>query len=68
MLTLQALTYTQGNDQTSRPIWNYATGTDILERVLNWIAFSNSTAGKCTPMLVIKQQEHETTSTTNEQK
>ena len=24
---LQALTYIEGNDQTGRPIWNYATGT-----------------------------------------
>ena len=26
-VTLQALMYTEGNDRTSRPIWNYATGT-----------------------------------------
>ena len=40
---------------------------DILERVLNRIAISNSTAGKCAPMQVIKQPEHERTSTTEEQ-
>ena len=27
MLALQALMYIEGNDQTRRPIWNYATGT-----------------------------------------
>ena len=27
MLTLQALTYIEGNDRTSGSIWNYATGT-----------------------------------------
>ena len=27
MITLQALTYIAGNDQTGGPIWNYATGT-----------------------------------------
>ena len=27
MLTLQSLTYIEGNNQTSGPIWNYATGT-----------------------------------------
>ena len=27
MLTLQALTYNEGNDETGGPIWNYATGT-----------------------------------------
>ena len=41
---------------------------DILERVLNRIALSNSTAGKCVPMEVIKQPEHGRTSTTEEQK
>ena len=41
---------------------------DILERVLNWIALSNSTAGKSAPMQVIKQPEHWRTSTTKEQK
>ena len=28
------------------------------ERVLNWIALSNSTAGKCILIQVIKQPEH----------
>ena len=41
---------------------------DILERMLNRIALSNSTAGKCAPMQVIKQPEHGRTSTTEEQK
>ena len=27
MLTLQALTYIEGNDRTGGSIWNYATGT-----------------------------------------
>ena len=31
---------------------------DILERLLNWIALSNSTLGKFAPMQVIKQPEH----------
>ena len=41
---------------------------DNLGRVLNRIALSNSIAGKCTPMQVIKQAEHGKTSTTKEQK
>ena len=41
---------------------------DILERVLNQIALSNSTAGKCAPIQVVKQPEHRKTSTTEEQK
>ena len=61
MLTLQALAYIEGNDQTG---WN----PGILERVLNQIVLSNSTVGKCTPMQVIKQPEHGRTSTTEEQK
>ena len=59
MLALKVLTYIEGNDQTGRPIWNYATRT---------VAFSNSTAGKYVPMQVIKQPEHGRTSTTDEQK
>ena len=62
MVTLQSLNYIEGNNWTGRPIWNYATGT--LERILNWIRLSNLTAGKCTPMQVIKQPEHGRTSTT----
>ena len=62
MLTLQALTYIERNDQTDGSIWNYATETlDILERVLNWMALSNSAVGMCTPMKVIKQPKHERT-------
>ena len=41
---------------------------DILERMLKRIALSSSTAGKCTPIQVMKQPEHEKTSTTEEQK
>ena len=41
---------------------------DILERVLNQIALSNLTVGKCVPMQVIKEPEHRRTSTTEEQK
>ena len=41
---------------------------DILEWLLNRMAFSNSTTGKCAPMQVIKQPEHGRTSTTDEQK
>ena len=42
--------------------------TSGLERVLNQITLSNSTAGKCTPMQNMKQPEHGRTSTTKEQK
>ena len=68
VLTLQALAYIKGKDRTSGPIWNDHRNPDILEKVLNWITLSNSTAGKCTPMQVIKQAEHGRTSTTEEQK
>ena len=54
MLTLQALAYNEGNNQTGGPIWKYATGTFKL----NQIKLSNSTVGKCAPMQVIKQPEH----------
>ena len=61
MLTLQALMNNEGNDRTGGPIWNYATGKgrvkEILERVLNQIALSNSTVGNFSPMQVIKQPE-----------
>ena len=70
MLTLQALMNNEGNDRTGGPIWNYATGKgrvkEILERVLNQIVLSNSTLGNFSPMQVIKQPEHGTTSTTEE--
>ena len=69
MLTLQTLVYTEGSDQTGGPIWDYVTTTlNILERVLNRIALSDSTVGKCAPMQVIKQPEHGGTSTTEEQR
>ena len=43
MLTLQALMYIEGNDGTSKHIWNYVhSNPDILERVLNRIVLSNS--------------------------
>ena len=41
---------------------------DILERVLNQITLSNSTAWKCAPMQVIKQSQNGRTSTNKEQK
>ena len=67
MLKLHALTYTEGNDQQAHLELCHK-NPDILERVLNRIALSNSTAGKCTHMHVIKQLEHGRTSTTEEQK
>ena len=30
--TVQSLTYIEGNDQTSGPIWNYVTGTMISRK------------------------------------
>ena len=39
-----------------------------MEKVLTRITLSNSTAGKCAPMQVIKQPEHGRTSTTEGQK
>ena len=56
-LGILKITYIKVNNRSGGPIWNYA-NPDILERVLNRIALSNSTAGKCTPMPVIKQPEH----------
>ena len=58
MLILQALTYIEGKDQTNGPIWNYATRTDTLDRVLNQIELSKSTTGECASMQVVKQPEH----------
>ena len=47
--------YIERNDRTGGPIWNYdIQEPDILERVLNQITLSNSTAGQCTPMEIIK--------------
>ena len=37
---------------------------DTLERVLNHITLSNSTAGKCAPMQVVRQPKHGRASTT----
>ena len=34
VLTLQALTYIEGNDRTGGPIWNYVTGT--LTTLTSW--------------------------------
>ena len=72
MLTLQALTHTEGHSQTSGTIWNDATGTLTPikgpDTMLNWIALSISTAGKCAPMQFVKQPEHGTASATEEQK
>ena len=69
MLTLQALTYIEGTDQTDRPIWNYATGN-----LTSWkgcqtkLRYPTQLQGKCTRMQVKKQPEHGRTSTTKEQK
>ena len=67
MLTLQALMYIQGNDRTSKPIWNYARGT-----LTSWKGCQTRlpypAVGKCAPMQVIKQPEHGKTLTTEEQK
>ena len=41
---------------------------DILESVLNHIVLSNSTAGNCVPMQIIKEPAHGRTLTTEEQK
>ena len=60
------MAYIEGNDWTSGSIWKYA--TDALEKVRNQIALSNSTAGKCTSMQVIKQPENGRISTIKEQK
>ena len=60
MLTLQAVVYIEGKDQTSRPIWNHATGT-----LTSWkgaepdcLIQLNYGEVKCTTMQVIKQTEH----------
>ena len=69
MLALQSLTNIEGNDQT----WERGhlklchRNHDILERLLNRIVLSNSTAGKCALMQVMKQPEQGRTSTTEEQ-
>ena len=68
MLTLQAIAYIEGNDQTDRPIWSYATRTLTSWKGLNQIMLFNSTVGKCAPMQGIKQPEHWRTSATEEQK
>ena len=53
-------------------IWNDARGTltpyQGPDTMLNWIALSKSTAGKCVPMQVVKQPEHGRVSATEEQK
>ena len=62
MLTHQSLTNTERHGQTSRTIWNYATGTLTtskgLDSMINRIALSISTVEKCTPKQVVKQPEH----------
>ena len=60
--TLQALTYIEGHDQKSGPIWSNA--TKMKERVLNRIPLINSTAEKCALMQVINQPQLGTISTT----
>ena len=58
MLTLQALMHIEGYGQTDRTLWNDATGTLTPfkgpDTMLNWIALSISTVGKCTLMQVVK--------------
>ena len=72
MLTLQALTYIDGQSWTSGTIWNDATGTlkpfKGQGAMLNQNVFSISTAGKCAPMQVVKQTEIGRASTAKEQK
>ena len=68
MVTLQALMDTEGNNQTSRPIWNYATRTLHLGKGAKRDCIIQSTKGKCMLMQVIKQPEHGRTSTTEELK
>ena len=68
MLTLQALAYIEGNNQTGGPIWNYTTGTLTSWKGAEPDSIIQSTAGKCTPMQVIKQPEHQQTSTNGRQK
>ena len=58
MLTLQALVYIEGNNQIGRPIWNYTTGTLTSWKGAEPDSIIQSTTGKCTPMQVIKQPEH----------
>ena len=56
------------NNQTARPIWNYVTGTLTSWKGAKQNCIIQLNMGKCTPMQVIKQPEHERTSTTKEQK
>ena len=50
-------------DRTSVPIWNYTAGTlTPVKRprtLLNRIALSNSSTGKCAPMQAVKQYVRE---------
>ena len=54
MLTLQALAYIEGNDRTSGPIWNYATGNLTSWKGAETDRVIQLTTGKCAPMQVIK--------------
>ena len=64
--------YIAEHSQTSRNHLNDATGTlkpyQGPDTMLNQITLSNSTAGKCAPMQVVKQPEQGKASTNEEQK
>ena len=53
MLTLQALTYIEGNNQTCGSIWNYATGILTADHVIQL-----NCGDVYASMEVIKQPEH----------
>ena len=66
MLTLQSMTYIERNNQTGRPIWNYARLWLTKEVKPDRVVQLN--CRKCAPIQVIKQPEHGRTSTTQEEK
>ena len=69
MLTLQALTYIEGNGQTGRPVWNYATGAlTSLEGCQTELRYPTQLWGSARPWKLYKQPQHGRTSTTEEQK
>ena len=68
MLTLQALTYIEGNNRTGRPIWTYATGTLASWKDAKPDRVIQLNCGEVHNHEFLKQPEHETTSTTEEQK
>ena len=68
MLILQALTYIERYNRTSRTIWNYATETltpsKRPDKMLNQILLSIRTVEDCAAMQIVKQQEHRKALTT----